>query len=453
MGTRPKDTTSRRRIGQSLFGFQHQGVGRAAIERVRFPSLPKRYFLKSSGSYWTRDEVAAIPTVWHTPAESSPELALRQFDDDNSDSTRSGSSESRAGDSPDDPRSGEQTLDSVPTPPTRPGIFPVGKILESRFRILRILGRGGMGEVYEAEDLVLRENVALKTLLPQIAIDEHFRARFRREVLLARKVTHPNVCRIFDVFGDTAFESATEGVVSMSVPFMSMELLQGQTLGQFLHLPRDSSSQSSSQPKRRRLSPEEALPLVEQMTAALDAAHQVGVIHRDFKSSNVFLAERSGSTERRVVVTDFGLARLSETEGQDGVFTGRYEFVGTPVYMSPEQVEGGEVTPATDVYALGIVLYEMMTGVWPFVGKTPRETANLRLKTTAAPPKSLVESLDARWNAVILRCLERDPADRFQSATEVLRSAQPARPSVLRRRTAAQRERRKEKSSSSPRLR
>ncbi len=322
-----------------------------------------------------------------------------------------------------------------------PALFPAGRVLESRFRIVRLLGRGGMGEVYEAEDLVLSENVALKTLLPQIAVDEHYRARFRREVLLARKVTHPNVCRIFEVFGDTLPSSSGKGVIAASIPFMTMELLQGETLTQFLREGGEAPGGSKREEKKRRLTPEEALPLVTQMVKALDAAHQVEVIHRDFKSSNVFLATRPGAGERRVVVTDFGLARLSEAEGLVGVsFTGQNEFVGTPLYMSPEQVEGGKITPATDIYALGVVLYEMMTGVWPFIGETPQETANLRLKTNPVPPRSLVASLNARWNAVILRCLERDPADRFRSAREVL-DALTGDTTPLRRLTRAQRER------------
>ncbi len=364
---------------------------------------------------------------------------MRKPDDDNPAAADFQTTPSPA--NPPDDRTNEQTLDAVPIAAGRPATFPTGKILESRFRILRILGRGGMGEVYEADDLVLKENVALKTLLPQIAVDEHSRARFRREVLLARKVTHPNVCRIFDVFGDTIPISSGNEVVSAGIPFMTMELLQGQTLSQFLQKKSASDLRSKTGEKRRRLTPDEALPLVAQMVAALDAAHQVGVVHRDFKSSNVFLAERPGVAESRVVVTDFGLARISQSEDADGAaFTGRYEFVGTPVYMSPEQVEGGDITPATDIYALGVVLYEMMTGAWPFMGKTPRETANLRLKSNAAPPRSLVSTLDTKWNAVILRCLEREPADRFQSAGEVL-EALTGDTAVLRRRTRTQRER------------
>jgi eukaryotic-like serine/threonine-protein kinase len=318
-------------------------------------------------------------------------------------------------------------------------IFPAGKILESRFRILRTLGHGGMGEVYEAEDLILKENVALKTLLPQIAADEHFRIRFRREVLLARKVTHPNVCRIFEVFGD-ALPSTNIGTAAGSPPFMTMELLRGQTLSQYLQEKESIGAIPAAEEKKRRLTTVEALPLVSQMVAALNAAHQVGVVHRDFKSSNVFLATGQGPGPVRVVVTDFGLARLAESEGASTTsFTGQNEFVGTPLYMSPEQVEGGEITPATDIYALGVVLYEMVTGTWPFMGHSARETASLRLKGKPVAPKQLVPALEDRWNSVILRCLERDPNDRFRTVEEVLESL-IGETVALRRRTQRQRE-------------
>jgi eukaryotic-like serine/threonine-protein kinase len=321
-------------------------------------------------------------------------------------------------------------------------IFPDGKILESRFRILHLLGRGGMGEVYEAEDLVLKQNVALKTLLPQIASDERSRRDFLHEVRLAREVTHPNVCRIYDVFGDT-LSSGGGSAIEAGPLFMTMELLHGQTLSQFLEEPSEdiSPAQSTSEGNKRRLTAEEALPLVSQMVGALDAAHKQGIVHRDFKSSNVFLATRPGVEQSRLVVTDFGLARPADSGGPAiNSFTGRNAFVGTPLYMAPEQVEGGESTPATDVYALGVVLYEMVTGTWPFVGKNALETANLRLKSRPAAPKKLAPSLDDRWNEVILRCLEREQADRFQSAAEVL-EALTGESARLRLRTRGQRER------------
>jgi serine/threonine-protein kinase len=212
-------------------------------------------------------------------------------------------------------------------------------------------------------------------------------------------VTHPNVCRIFEVFGDTAGDSTDGGANAASVPFMTMELLRGQTLAQFLD-----GKDGNTGENKKKLSGEEALPLVRQMAAALDAAHRVDVVHRDFKPSNVFLATQGAKGSQRIVVTDFGLARISEAVDQAGPsFTGRSELVGTPLYMAPEQVDAGEISTLTDIYALGVVLYEMVTGIKPFVGKTARETARLRLTSLPAAPKSLVPMLDEKWNAVILR--------------------------------------------------
>ena len=171
--------------------------------------------------------------------------------------------------------------------PRAPSLLP-GDLLCDRFRIVRFLGEGGMGEVYEAEDSELRERVAIKTLRSQIARDPRSVERFRREVHLARKVTHPNVCRIFDVFRHRA-------APGQEVTFLSMELLRGESLAQLV--------------RRGALGRAEALPIVEQMVAGLAAAHGACVVHRDFKSANVLLVP-SGA-DRRVVVTDFGLAHLS----------------------------------------------------------------------------------------------------------------------------------------------
>ena len=287
-------------------------------------------------------------------------------------------------------------------------------MLANRFRIIRPLGHGGMGEVYEAEDLELHEPVALKTLLPEIAGDEQSLERFRREVLLARKVTHPNVCRINDVFRHTIAPSA-EGAAPGAVLFLSMELLKGRTLADFL--------KSSPSGARRRLNVKEAFPLAQQMGAALEAAHKAGIVHRDFKCGNVMLVPQSGNTAPRVVVTDFGLARFASQEGAASLrSTKPGDFVGTPAYVAPEQVEGGKITAATDVYAFGIVLYEMVTGKLPFVGDTPIATALMRLTEKPAPPKELNPELDVTWNAVILKCLARYPEDRFHSMQEVLQS-------------------------------
>ncbi|HEX7809082.1 MAG TPA: protein kinase, partial [Thermoanaerobaculia bacterium] len=268
-----------------------------------------------------------------------------------------------------------------------------------------MLGVGGMGEVYEAEDRELRETVALKIIRPEIASNTRILERFRREIQLARRVTHPNVCRIYDVSHHLSRSEA--GEVERKITFVSMELLHGRTL-------------SSQLREHGRMSTGDALPIVRQMAAGLDAAHQASIVHRDFKSANVMLAPN------RAVITDFGLAH--ETEAKDARLTDSGVVVGTPDYMAPEQLEAGPITPATDVYALGVVLFEMVTGRLPFHGTTPLSVALQRLQEPAPSPRKWAPDLDARWESVILRCLERDPAQRFARAGEVIAALESTSP-------------------------
>jgi tRNA A-37 threonylcarbamoyl transferase component Bud32 len=277
-----------------------------------------------------------------------------------------------------------------------------GERLAGRYRIVRLLGQGGMGRVYEAEDCELGERIALKTLRAEAAADERARARFKREIQLARRVTHRNVCRIFDVAIDRGGEEHAELV------FLTMELLAGESLADLIR-------------RRGPLGEREALPIARQIAAALAAAHAAGVVHRDLKSSNVIVTDAGGRP--RATVTDFGLARTDQAGSADEAsLTGPGEMIGSPPYMAPEQVEGGAVTPRTDVYALGVVLYELVTGTWPFVGRSPLQTAVKRLKEAPVSPCAHVPTLSRRWEAAILRCLERDPARRFASADEVVRA-------------------------------
>src|SRR6266542_3375199 len=278
------------------------------------------------------------------------------------------------------------------------GTFRPDDVLSRRFRIVTFLAQGGMGEVYEAEDLELGGRVALKTIRPEIATEPRIIQRFKREIALSRKITHPNVCRIFDLFHHRMEWGTGEAELS----FLAMELLRGQTLASRLRAV-------------GRMTSVDALPIVEQMAAGLDAAHRAGVVHRDFKSANVVLVPSDGQGER----TDFGLVR--SVEGGEGLSTG-LGMVGTSAYMAPEQVEGGEVTPAADIYALGVVLYEMVTGVKPFVGDSPLSTAVKRLKEAPASPRVHVPDLDPAWEAAILRCLEPVPENRFASAGDVVQA-------------------------------
>jgi tetratricopeptide (TPR) repeat protein/tRNA A-37 threonylcarbamoyl transferase component Bud32 len=287
-----------------------------------------------------------------------------------------------------------------PTPQRRAGLqLKPGEVLTGRFEIVRFISAGGMGEVYEAQDLELRERVALKTIRPDVAANDGAVERFKNEIYLARKVTHTNVCRIFDLALD---RNRTRG----EILFLTMELLPGETLAQRIGA-------------AVRLKTDEALPLVLQITAALSTAHEAGIVHRDLKSANVILVPASGNMPR-AVVTDFGLARGREAEsGLRPSLTHVGGVVGTPAYMAPEQVEGGKITPATDIYALGVVMYEMVTGTFPFLGDNPWEVANRRLKEKAPSPRLHLATLDPRWEKAILRCLERRPEDRFQSAADV----------------------------------
>jgi serine/threonine protein kinase len=285
--------------------------------------------------------------------------------------------------------------------------FAPGDVLAERYRVLRFIARGGMGEVYEAEDLILNTRLALKTLAATISDDPHAIRRLKQEVNLARRITHPNVCRIFDL---GVHQPGDPGTMPGQL-FLTMELVPGRSLGECLR-------------KEGRLDPAKAIPIVESMVAALAAAHRAKVVHRDFKSDNVMLAAEQGSQQGdqeggqpRTVVMDFGLARAAvaaDTSSVDG-----HSLIGTLPYMSPEQLAGGSVGPATDIYALGVVLFEMLTGQLPFKDRGPIAAAWKRVVEPPPPLASLVEGLDPGWQQIVARCLERDPARRPSSVEEL----------------------------------
>lgn len=306
------------------------------------------------------------------------------------------------------------SLNSCPRDESR--TFAASEIVAGRFRIMRFIAQGGMGEVYEAEDLDLHERVALKTVRPLIAADQKALEVVKREIHHARKVTHPNVNRIFDL--ERHCQPGGD-----EVAFLTMELLDGETLAERLK-------------RVRRMTISEAWPLIQQMAAGLGAAHHAGIVHRDFKPGNVMLVD----TPARAVITDFGLSRAVDTQAASGEpSTGSASgVVGTPPYIAPEQLEGGPVTPATDVYALGVVLYEMLTGTLPFSGQSPLSLAMKRLKESPVSLHAHVPGLDTKWQEVTLRCLERDPSDRFATAEDVvaaLRGEPLGRANHARRRT------------------
>lgn len=273
-------------------------------------------------------------------------------------------------------------------------LLECGERLEGRFAIVRFLARGGMGEVYEAEDQELGGRVGLKVMRPGMVAHAGGLQRFRDEIRLARGISSPHVCRVYDVGRHQ--ESGRELI------FFTMELLEGETLS-------DRLAREGPFPT------EAARDLVWQMALGLDAAHRAGVLHRDFKSRNVMLCGDGAGT--RVVITDFGLSRQLGRETAAGLLDG-----ATPAYVAPEQVERQEETERTDLYSFGVVLFEMMTGELPFRGESHLDTIRRRLTEPAPPLRRLRPDVPRSWETAILRCLERDPARRFASVLEAARS-------------------------------
>lgn len=261
------------------------------------------------------------------------------------------------------------------------GRFVPGQILAERYRIVALLGKGGMGEVYRADDLRLGQPVAMKFLPEAVSQDGVAQARFHREVRLARQVSHPNVCRVFDI-GEAA-----------GLPFLTMEYVDGEDLASLLQ-------------RIGRLPPDKAVDISRQLCAGLAAAHDAGVLHRDLKPANVMLDRRG-----KVRITDFGLAGLA-TVGDE-------VRAGTPAYMAPEQLAGEPATAQSDIYSLGLVLYEIFTGKRVFEASTIADLIRQHESTTPTSPSQLVEGLDPLVERVILRCLEAEPNSRPRSALQV----------------------------------
>lgn len=295
-------------------------------------------------------------------------------------------------------------------PPERESVFSMGEVVAGRYRVMRFLGRGGMGEVFEAEDQELKERVALKTLLPVIAGDPGMLARFKQEIQLSRKVSHPNVCRVFDLARHPADGSGANATV-----FLTMEFLDGETLSARLR-------------REGRMSTAEALPLLAQMAEGLDAAHRAGVIHRDFKPGNVMLVPASDGS-LRAVITDFGLARRFQSNG-DTTATLTGAVMGTLDYMAPELINEGTATVASDIYAFGTTAYRMITDVLPFPNDAPLAGAIRRAKGPAPSPRKHVPELDAKWESAILRALDPEPERRFSRAGQLVKMLQGEAPSM-----------------------
>jgi serine/threonine-protein kinase len=294
-------------------------------------------------------------------------------------------------DEPEDPRSRETRLvgdgqpdaERIPTRLREATRFEPGEIVAERYRIIQLLGRGGMGEVYHADDLILNQPVAVKFLRARTARDPAWLARFYHEVRVARQVTHRNVCRVYDI-------GATE-----AEHFISMEYVDGEDLASLLK-------------RIGRLPHDKCLDIARQLCAGLAAAHAKGVLHRDLKPANVMLDGKG-----QVRITDFGLAGTREEIERADVQA------GTPAYMAPEQLAGQDVSIRSDIYAMGLVLYELFTGRQAFKAGSVPELMRRQASEQPALPSTLIPDMDLAVERVILQCLEKDPRKRPASVLAI----------------------------------
>ena len=266
------------------------------------------------------------------------------------------------------------------------GRFVSGTILAGRYRIAGLIGKGGMGEVYKADDLELDQTVALKFLPEELSKNEELLRRFRGEVRNARQVSHRNVCRVFDI-------GEIEGLY-----YLTMEYIDGDDLSMLLR-------------RIGRLPSDKAVEISRDISMGLAAIHKAGILHRDLKPANIII---DSNGEARI--TDFGIAGIeAEVQGNESK-------VGTPAYMSPEQIDGREVTQRSDIYSLGLLLYEIFTGKQAFEGESVQELQIKQATTSPRNPSEIVSGLDPIVENVIKRCLQKDPNDRPESALKVAMS-------------------------------
>src|SRR5208337_1768249 len=251
---------------------------------------------------------------------------------------------------------------------------------------LQTIGEGGMGAVYKAKDCELDRFVALKVIRPELAADPSILARFKKELLLAHQVTHRNVIRIYDL-------GEGEGV-----KFITMEFIEGKDLRSLIR-------------EKKKFTPEEAVDVIQQVCQALHAAHRVGVIHRDLKPQNI-MQDTSG----RILVMDFGLARTFQGDGM----TQTGAIVGTMEYMSPEQSLGKDLDQRSDIFALGLILYEMLTGKQPFAAESALASLIKRTQERATPVSDVDAQIPGALSGIVSKCLERDLDQRYQNVSAIL---------------------------------
>ena len=272
------------------------------------------------------------------------------------------------------------------------------RLLGGRYELDGVVGRGGMAEVYRARDLRLDRVVAVKTLREDLARDQTFQARFRREAQSAASLNHPSIVAVYDTGDDNAGMS--------HVPFIVMEYVDGRTIRDLLR-------------NDRRLMPERALEITDGVLRALDYSHRAGIVHRDIKPGNVML-NRQGE----IKVMDFGIARaIADTQA---TMTQTAQVIGTAQYLSPEQARGERVDARSDLYSVGCLLYELLTGRPPFTGDSPVSIAYQHVREAPIPPSAVDPELPAWADAIVLRAMEKDPADRYQSAADMRSDIQRA---------------------------
>jgi serine/threonine protein kinase/tetratricopeptide (TPR) repeat protein len=267
------------------------------------------------------------------------------------------------------------------------GKIPSGTLLGTRYEIVQILGEGGMGAVYKAMDRELERMVALKIIKPELALHEEILARFKQELILARRITHKNVIRIFDL-GDAD-----------GIKFITMEFIEGKDLNSLIK-------------EKGRLTFEECAEAMSQVCTALEAAHSEGVVHRDLKPQNIMVDKNN-----RVTVMDFGIARTMEQGGM----TNTGALIGTPDYMSPEQVMGEKVDARSDLFTLGVIFYQLLIGKLPYQADTVQAAMYKRTKEIPKPPREVDPEVPALLSDITAKCMQLDPAARYQSATDMQR--------------------------------
>jgi len=273
----------------------------------------------------------------------------------------------------------------------------VGRTLDEKYLVEEPLGAGGMGEVYRARHLSMDRPVAIKFLHQRLVEDEAARGRFHTEARAAVKLRHSNAVSVTD-FGQTS-----EGIV-----YIVMELLEGRTLREILD-------------REAPLETARAISIMLQASDAVAAAHEAGIIHRDLKPANI-LVTQSADQPAVVKVLDFGLATFSADDDEDATALAQnHSVIGTPRYMSPEQHNGNDLTAAADVYSLGVILYEMLTGMVPFSGSTPAEIAQKHANNPPHPPREVVAAIPEDIEHDVLHALEKQPVDRPANAGEFRR--------------------------------